>query len=590
MAHFRVSEAQPGLHSRLWHWSVLLLAGLALLIAPHPSAAGDFLFDATFDEHLEGPRSDAEAARFLTQATFGPTLPEIRRLRAIGYNAWLDEQLALPATEQLPYLVNLESQGVEIYQNARQEAWWNGALAGPDQLRQRVAFALSEIIVVSDQGGGLEGTPKGLALFYDMLAEQAFGNYRQLLADVTLSPVMGNYLSMFKNRKPDPVENIRPDENYAREIMQLFSIGLVQLNPDGTPVLVNGLPVPAYNQDTIRGFAHVFTGWNWANCPRTNGGQWWEWTWCPIGPVPWPEPGWDIGWLLPMEEWESYHASEDSKQLLVYPGVALPGGVLPAGGPARDNLETALDNVFGHPNVGPFLAFRLIQRLVSSNPSPAYVARVAAIFNNNGQGVRGDLGATVRTILMDPEARQLPSLESGRGKLREPLLRVTHTWRALHASTGDGRFRAWNPEHSLAQAAMRSPTVFNFFLPDFQPAGELSDLALLAPEFQIMTDTYAARVLNSLGGNVYWSWLGNGGDPEDIRVDLGPGMQLAMNPVQLVDYFDLLFMNRGMSQGMFDLLVQHAANISASNEDGRRRRVQDTIWLIQSSPEYAIER
>jgi hypothetical protein len=184
----------------------------------------------------------------------------------------------------------------------------------------------------------------------------------------------------------------------------------------------------------------------------------------------------------------------------------------------------------------------------------------------------------------------LPSLESGRGKLREPLLRVSHAWRALHASTGDGRFRAWNPEYSLAQAAMRSPTVFNFFLPDFQPTGELSDLGLLAPEFQIMTDTYAARVLNGLGANVYWSWQGNGGDPEDIRVDLAPGIALAMDPVRLVDYFDLLFMNRGMSQSMFDVLVQHVANTDASNEDGRRLRVQDTIWLIQSSPEYAIER
>lgn len=566
-------------------------AALALCLLPmQPASASDFLFSAGFDEPPEGPYSAAEAARFLTQATFGPTFEDIEHLRQIGYNAWFAEQLAAPVTGHRTYLQTLQNQGVEIYQNARQEAWWNAALTGPDQLRQRVAYALSQIIVVSDQSGAIEGTPKGMSQFYDLLAGQAFGNYRQLLEDVTLHPVMGHYLSMFKNRKPDPVENIRPDENYAREIMQLFSVGLIQLNPDGTPLLVNSLPVPTYGQDTIRGFAHVFTGWNWANCPRTNGGQPWEWQWCPIGPVPWPEPGWDIGWELPMQEWEQYHASEDSKQLLVYPGVALAGGLLPAGGLARGNLELALDNVFEHPNVGPFLAYRLIQRLVSSNPSPQYVGRVAAVFDDNGQGVRGDLGATVRAILMDPEARQIATPASGRGKLREPLLRVTQAWRALDASTGDGRFRAWNPEYSLAQAALRSPTVFNFYLPDFQPTGELSDLGFIAPEFQIMTDTYAARVLNGLGANVYWAWQGNGGDPEDIRVDLAPGMALAQNPNALVDYYSLLFTYRSMSTSMYQTLVNHAAAISASTVEGRRARVQDTIWLIQSSPEYAIER
>ncbi|MCB1633449.1 MAG: DUF1800 domain-containing protein, partial [Xanthomonadales bacterium] len=575
-------SAAPG-----WARHALLTLGL---LSAWPALAQDFLFSSGFDEPPEGPHTAAEAARFLTQATFGPTFEEIEHLRSIGYNAWFAEQLAAPSTLHLPYLYNLQSQGIEVYQNARQEAWWNGALAGQDQLRQRVAYALSQILVVSDQSGAIEGTPKGMAHYYDLLVAQAFGNYRQLLEDVTLHPVMGNYLSMFKNQKPDPVENIRPDENYAREIMQLFSVGLIQLNADGTPVLVNGLPVPSYDQTTIRGFAHVFTGWNWANCPRTNGGQPWEWQWCPIGPVPWPEPGWDIGWELPMQEWESYHAVDDTKQLLSYPGVSLPGGVLPAGGLARGNLELALDNVFGHPNVGPFLSYRLIQRLVSSNPSPQYVGRVAAVFNNNGQGVRGDLGATVRAVLMDPEARQLATPASGRGKLREPLLRVTQAWRALHASTGDGRYRAWNPEYSLAQAALRSPTVFNFYLPDFQPTGELSNLNLVAPEFQIMTDTYAARVLNGLGGNVYWSWIGNGGDPEDIRVNLAPGMALANNPSALVDYYSLLFTYRSMSESMFQTLVNHVSNISAGNDDGRRRRVQDTIWLIQSSPEYAIER
>jgi uncharacterized protein (DUF1800 family) len=563
----------------------LLLLAL-LTFAGTPAVAGDHLFDSGFNEMPEGPRSDAEAARFLTQATFGPTLPEIRRLRSIGYNAWLDQQFALPATLHKPYLDAQAAQGLNVYQNSRQEAWWDRAMRAPDQLRQRVAFALSEILVVSDRSGAIEGQPFGMAHYYDVLLQRSFGNYRELLEDVTLHPVMGHYLSMFKNRKPDPASNIRPDENYAREIMQLFSVGLVRLNADGTPLLQGGTPVPTYDQQTIRGFAHVFTGWNWANCPRTNGGQWWEWEWCPSGPD--GNPG--AGWLLPMQEWEQYHASEDSKTLLNYAGVALPGGMLPAGGTARPNLESALDNVHGHPNVGPFIARRLIQRLVSSNPSPAYVGRVAALFDNNGQGVRGDLRAVVRAILMDSEARTLPTLASNQGKLREPLLRQTHLWRVLDARADNNRYQEWNAEFNFGQAALRAPTVFNFFLPDFRPAGELSTLGLDAPEFQIATDPLIASTLSQLGARVYWNWRGNDWQsPEDIVVDLAPLQALANHPAALVDHFDLLLMSRTMSASMHALLVAHIGTLDPSGDQGRER-IMDTVWLIQSSPEYAIER
>ncbi len=566
--------------------SIVRLLLVIMALSGAPASAGDHLFDSGFNEMPEGPRSDAEAARFLTQATFGPTLAEIRRLRAIGYNAWLDQQFALPATLHKPYLDAQAAQGINVYQNARQEAWWDRAMRAPDQLRQRVAFALSEILVVSDRSGAIEGQPFGMAHYYDVLLQRSFGNYRDLLEDVTLHPVMGHYLSMFKNRKPDPASNIRPDENYAREIMQLFSIGLVRLNADGTPLLQGGVPVPTYDQQTIRGFAHVFTGWNWANCPRTNGGQWWEWEWCPSGPD--GNPG--AGWLLPMQQWEQYHASEDSKTLLNYSGVALPGGMLPAGGTARPNLESALDNVHGHPNVGPFIARRLIQRLVSSNPSPAYVGRVAALFNNNGQGVRGDLAAMVRGILMDSEARTLPTLASNQGKLREPLLRQTHLWRALSARADNNRYQEWNAEFNFGQAALRAPTVFNFFLPDFRPAGELSTLGLDAPEFQIATDPLIASTLSQLGARVYWNWRGNPWQsPEDVVVDLAPLRSLADHPAALVDYFDLVLMSRSMSASMYALLVAHVSTLDPSGDQGRER-IMDTVWLIQSSPEYAIER
>lgn len=565
-----------------------LLVALALLATT--AQAGDHVFDANFSERPEGPHSDAQAARFLTQATFGPTLAEIARLRGMGYQAWLAEQLARPATLHLPYLQAQAANGLDVYQNSRQEAWWQRSLRGEDQLRQRVAFALSELLVVSDQGSAIEGHPMPMALFYDQLLTGAFGNYRSLLEQVTLSPVMGHYLSMFKNRKPDPAENIRPDENYAREILQLFSIGLVRLNADGSQILVGGQPVPTYDQHTIRGFAHVFTGWNWANCPRTNGGLPWQWQWCPSGPVDWPNPGWDASWFLPMEEWEQYHASEDGKQLLDYPGVALPSGQLPQGGTARGNLTAALDNIFDHPNVPPFIARHLIKRLVTSNPSPAYVGRVAALFADNGAGVRGDLRATVTAVLLDPEARNLPAPDSHAGKLREPLLRLTHLWRALDGRADDGRYREWNTEFWLGQAALRSPTVFNFFQPDYRPPGELYQLGLDAPEFQITTDTTIASIAAGLGGKVFWAWRGQPGqDPEDIVVDLGPEMEVARNVVRLVDRYDLLFMNRTMSEFMFDTLVAYLSSFP-DTAAGRRQRVQEAVWLIQSSPEYAIER
>lgn len=565
-------------------------AGLLLALAAMPALAGDHIFDATFSERPEGPHSDAQAARFLTQATFGPTATEVARLRQIGYHAWLDEQFDLPAGQHLPYLLQMEANGDDIYQVHREEIWWQRAMTSPDQLRQRVAFALSEWLVVSDRNGVLEGTPKGMAHYYDLLVDGALGNYRQLLERVTLSPVMGHYLSMFKNRKPDVAANVRPDENYAREIMQLFSVGLFRMAADGTLLLDGGgQPIPTYDQFTVKGFAHVFTGWNWANCPRTNGGQWWEWEWCPIGPVDWPEPGWDVGWLLPMQPWPQYHASEDSKQLLVYPGVALDDGILPAGGTPESNLSAALDNIFQHPNVPPFIARHLIQRLVASNPSPAYIGRVAAAFANNGLGTRGDMAATVRAVLMDPEARTLAPSAANAGKLREPLLRLSHLWRVLDGRPDDGRYRMWGIESWLGQAPMRSPSVFNFFLPDYSPPGELGNLGLRAPEFQITTDTTIASVASGLGAKVYWDWRDGNQDPGTVVIDLAPELALAANPVRLVDRYDLLFMNRTMSDFMFDTLVNHLGTLPNST-NGRRQRVQDAAWLILSSPEYAIQR
>lgn len=606
---------------RQWggRWARRMLA-LALLAAGGLAQGGIHVFSASFEGPIEGPYSRGEAARFLTQASFGPTPAEIDRLAAMGYNAWLAEQLATPASLQLPFLDQLihayiaAGQPIQVWQDRRQDIWFRNVLYGDDQLRQRMAFALSQIFVISDQNGALEGNPTTIAHFYDILANRAFGNYRALLQDITLHPAMGHYLSMIRNRKPDETLNIRPDENYAREIMQLFSVGLVQLDPqgqvvDGDPVTPGVQPVPTYDQQTIRGFAHVFTGWNYSTCqpPQASGSgfTWWHWEYCPSGPE---GQDWRLhsGWRTPMFPWGEgtsfgviYHAAEGSKQLLTYPGVALPGGVLPAGGQARANMQAALDNIFNHPNVGPFLARQLIQRLTTSNPTPAYVGRVAAAFNNNGQGVRGDLGAVARAILMDSEARSPTAAPPHFGKLREPLLRITQLWRALDGRSTAGNVPEGWPEYYGAQAVQRSPTVFNFFLPHYSLPGEIATLGLRSPEFQITTDTYITRLTNEIAGKVFWAWRGNPGlgqwDP--VQVDIAPYVARAQDIDWMIDRFDLLFMGRRMSLPMYLLLRQHMTQISIQDVpwdpgglNGRRERVQDALWLILTSPEYVVER
>ncbi len=610
----------------------LVVAASVLLTVMSSAAAQDAIFTDGFDAP-RGPTTRAEAARFLSQASFGPTLAEIDRLLAIGYDAWLDEQFSTPASRQLPFLDQLiqadiaAGRPVSVWQDRRQEIWWKNALAGRDQLRQRLAYALAQILVVSDRNGALEGNPTTLAHWHDMLADGAFGSYRDLIESVTVHPSMGHYLSMFGNRKPDTGLNIRPDENYAREIMQLFAVGVVMLESDGTPV--DGNPaqagvqtVPTYSQDTIRGFAHVFTGWKYSTCipPNTgspdpgNGLNWWNWEYCSSQAQSVPgDQDWRLhaGWRTPMQPWgegntvrgEVYYAHEGSKQLLVYPGVSLPGGVLPsssgrpAGSRARHDLGLALDNVFNHPNVGPFVGRQLIQRLVTSNPSPAYVARVAAAFaDDNGAapgGSRGNLRAVARAILMDPEARNPAQAPAHAGKLREPLLRITALWRALDARSRDGVIREGWPEYYAAQAVLRSPTVFNFYLPTYALPGEIANAGLASPEFQITTDTYITRLSNELGGKVYWAWVGNPdlGSWDPVQVDLARDLAIADQASVLLDRYDLLFMGGRMSAGMRSALLAHLNGIAPGSWDGwRRERVQDALWLILTSPEYIVER
>lgn len=539
---------------------------------------------------LRAAISANDAARFLAQATFGPKLEEIDRVRQIGYSGWVDEQFAQPASSQLTFL---KAAGPDTQRDWRLDAWFVNALGGQDpydaglvhndQLRQRVAFALSEIFVVSDATSDkLGNAPHGMTHYYDTLARDAFGNYRQLLEDVTLHPIMGIYLSMLGNQKPDAVNNIRPDENYAREVMQLFSVGLVRLNPDGTPMRDgNGNAIPTYNQDTVKGFAHVFTGWTFQGCAAMG-----YFTDCYI----WDST--DPAWVSRMESQAAYHASAQSKQLLIYPGVALPNGVLAPGGSAQSDLSAALDNIFRHPNVGPFVGRQLIQRLVTSNPSPAYVARVAAAFDDNGQGVRGDMKAVIRAILFDPEARDPTARPPNFGKVREPILRLTHLWRALNARSRSGHMdEFWTLEMNIGQSPMYAASVFNFFSPRYMPSGELTDLGLAAPELQLATDYMMPSTEGYLGFKTFEVFTENPDlGPNEIAIDISRDTPLAADPAALIDRYNLLFLSGQMSAGMREALLTRLSGMPGNSVEARRSRVKEALYLILNSAEYVVQK
>ena len=490
--------------------------------------------------------SSPDAARFLIQATFGPSATDITDLAKQGFSAWITAQMALPATPQRAYTMddfaafNNGGQGPPVngifpYPGGthRQAAWWKIALTAPDQLRQRVAFALSEILVISDQDPTVNTWQEGTANFDDVLVANAFGNFRTLLEQVALHPIMGVYLSAIRNGKAtfDAEGNqlSSANENFAREIMQLFTIGLNELNPDGTLRLdATGQPIPTYNQQTIVETAKVFTGWGFFSTDgarnfRTTGGN-----------VP-------NDWLIPMMLYPEQH-DNTSKTIIG-------GKVLPAAQGGTQDLKDTLDALFNHANTGPFISRQLIQRLVTSNPSPGYVYRVAQVFANNGAGVRGDLGAVVRAILLDYEARS-PALLSdvGHGKLKEPLLRATAFMRAFGAASDSGRYNI-DAYPGLVQAALRAPTVFNFFQPDYARPGGLAGAGLYSPEFQIMTDTSGITMPNFFHFYIYNSKPAASSTDSGETIYLKPDslIPLARTPQPLVDQLNLLFCAGTMS-------------------------------------------
>jgi uncharacterized protein (DUF1800 family) len=516
-----------------------------------------------------GTPSPRDAARFLTQATFGPTPAEITRLQQIGYDAWLNEQFAKPVTRHSTYLDVRKTAGDTLNIDHSMEAFWQHAIAGQDQLRARVMFALSQIFVVSCENGQLENEPIGLSHYADILSLNAFGDFRQMLDQITLHPAMGVYLDMLKNDKGDPVTGREPNENYAREILQLFSVGLYQLNPDGTLKLnANGLPIETYNQETIENLARVFTGWNFANSRDTT--KPWQWTWPPVR-----------NFRLFMQAWPEHHDTGEK--------VLLNGYRLPAGQTPEKDLKDALDHIANHPNVGPFIARQLIQRLVTSNPSPAYVYRVASKFNNNGSGVRGDLRAVIRAILLDYEARSLNVVnDQGYGKQREPVIRFAHLFRAFNIRNADGRYRIHHlesPLWGLGQNPLRAPTVFNFFEPNFAHPGAITEAGLVSPEFQITTETSIIGSSNTMRGLAFNGY--NSGSMTTTYADYTP---LSANPAQLVDRLNLTLTNNAMSDELRARLITAINSIPTSRTTWQIDRVKNAIWLISLSPEFVIQK
>ena len=513
-------------------------------------------------------QSKMDASRLLHQASFGPTIEDIEAVVEIGLEAWIDAQLDKPASYHLPYFRQIEAElGVdETIRGHRIEAWWNASLHGEDQLRQRIAFALSQLMVVSERGGFFDDF-EGILRYYDMLVEHSFGNYRELLEDVTLSPIMGMYLSMRGNEKPNLARNIRPDENFAREVMQLFSIGLVELNMDGSTKLdANGQSIATYDQDTIQAYAKVFTGWNFAGLDENNWYAWWE----------------NYNTDSPMVAVEVYH-DKSEKQLLN-------NVQIPANQNAYDDLTMALDSLFMHSNVPPFVSKHLITRLVTSNPSPAYIERVATVFANNGDGVRGDLAAVVKAILLDEEARSgHQELANEFGKLKEPIIKATHMWRAFDAVSPDNRIKVSWPDYFFNQAPLAAPSVFNFFLPSYTFTDQNSNTSMLAPELQIITETYATRQTNFFAYFGLWAYVGKTDDinEQEIYIDLTREANMLSDYDGLIEHLNLLLLAGGMSDTVKTILKD---NLLESEGRDANQRVADLVFLIMSSPQFAVQR
>jgi uncharacterized protein (DUF1800 family) len=494
-----------------------------------------------------------------------------------GYRRWLDEQLdatARPPTLILPHLQQVVANGIpaeDLRQQNRRNYWlWQAAVA-PDQLRMRMGFALSEILVVSDREvSDPVRTLFRIADYQDTLSRGAFGSYRELLEKVSLHPAMGYFLSHVGNRKADPAKNVTPDENYAREIMQLFSIGLVERNPDFSPVLNgSGQVVPTYDEQVVSAMARVFTGWTYAGQTDAQFGRRNDTS------------------HAPMECHPTFH---DAQPKQIFKGI-----VIDHGNDCTASLRTTLDALASHANTAPFVSRQLIQRFVTSNPSPDYIRRVSNVW----AGSNGNLGQVLRAILLDVEAR-VPGTDPVYGKAREPLIKIATIWRAYDAryvtpASGAVRFGFSNSgdlSASLAQDSLRAPSVFNFFEPDFRLAAAGGAQGIFAPEFQILTEATYLGALNQHDA-VIWNYTGAAPTtttPAPI-LDISALVALAEadNHAGMVAEVDLLLFHGTLSAASRQAMVTMLDRLRAANQSASIR-ARSLVQLALAIPEFAIQR
>lgn len=521
-----------------------------------------------------------EAARFAIQASFGEDFDGVQDMIGRDAAAWLADQFSRPVVPILPTLILRAGQGQSLDGRPHSDLFYAAMMEGNDPLRQRMVFALSQILVVSDSAMG--NRPLQTAYYMDVLSQNAFGNYRDLLEAVTYSPAMGEYLTYLRNRKGDPNSGRMPDENYARELLQLFTIGLVELNPDGTVRQGPNGPVEIFDNDDIEGLARVFTGLSLQGTGFFGGDA------DPEGPY------------RPMQVYPQFH--EDGEKAFL-------GTVIPAGTSGEASLDAALDTIFAHPNVGPFISRQLIQRFTASDPEPAYVARVSAAFDagrfsapngrNFGDGRRGDLQATLAAILLDPVVHNDPvALGPNAGKIREPVLRFVQWARAFDVSDIrtdiENRFNdTSSPSDRLGQHPFRSPSVFNFYRPGFVAPGTLSgEAGLTAPELQIVNESTAIGYPNFITDFIL-DRTGSSTGPPTFVPDYSGEMAIANDPPMLVARLDTLLTGGQMTdaeRSAIEAAVSSIEIIESSAADDRRKRVQVAILMVMGTASYGIIR
>ena len=520
----------------------------------------------------------AEQVRFILQAQFGATPADLLDVRALGFDAWLNQQFNAPRSEGgYDWLVasgNTDPFKGEFFSPQYADFMiWKQLISSADQVRMRMALALSEMFVVSTNALDAFWPGSFMGAYWDVLANNVFGNFRALLEDVTLNSAMGRYLNMLGSLKEDPATGRLPDENYAREVMQLFSIGLVQLNLDGTPKLdAQGRKVDTYAQSDVSNLARVFTGYVYDYTGVTYANT-------PFQPYPIPSP----------ENARNRMRLDPSKHSNL--SATFLGATVPAGTAGQAALKMALDTLFNHPNVGPFFARQMIQRLVTSNPSPAYVQRVATVFNNNGAGVRGDMKAFWKAVLLDTEARTLSNTPTA-GKLREPMVRAVQWARTFGGSSVDGKWVIYQQDSSdygLAHSPLRSPSVFNFFRPGYvPPKTAIAAAGLVAPEFQIHNESSTVAYLNYLS-----DWVGDKFGYGAIQPDYSQLLPLAADAASLVLWVSLYLSADQLSDRAIKQIVTSVASLPVtanSPNSAKLNRIYAAVVMVMGCPEYLVQK